>query len=215
MSAKRLSFLAFVSCLAPLGTGAYAWSTGSVPPVAVLVAMAALTTEVCGDWYTDLRLPLAKAHASWREANAATIRPIEADDAYRAWFDKTLAEERKRKPDRGVCELAISAFFNNAWPLSENAPNTELGVLGMEVRIPPGADTPQVTKTIEGFDAKTQGIQPADHILAINHVSTKGLGLIEVISRLRGPAGTRASITVKRDGTDAPITYEVTRRARQ
>jgi C-terminal processing protease CtpA/Prc len=213
MSAKRLSSLAIVGCLISVGTDAYAWLTGSVP-VPVLVAMAAATTEGCGDWYPDLRVPLAKAHASWRETNAATIRPIETEQGYRELFDEMLADAKKQKqgPERGVCELMVSAFYNNAWPLSENASNTELGVVGMEVGIPPGDDFPRVIKTLDGFDAKTQGVQAGDRIIAINQVSTKGLEMIEVTGRLRGLAGTRASVTIKRDGSEAPITYQITRR---
>jgi C-terminal processing protease CtpA/Prc len=195
---------------------ARAWSTGSMP-VPMLVAMAAMTTEQCGERYAELRAPLAKAHAEWRQANSTIVLPIEAEQGYRAALDKMSADVRKRNeiPEQAMCELLLSAFYNNAWPLSENTPNTALGVLGMQVAISSPDDLPYVEKTIDGFDAKAKGIQPGDRITAINQVSTKGLQLIEVTGRLRGPAGSQASITVKRSGSETPITYQVTRRAWQ
>jgi carboxyl-terminal processing protease len=72
------------------------------------------------------------------------------------------------------------------------------GGLGMEVAIKDGILT--VVAPIEDTPAYQAGIKAGDRILKINEESTKGLSLMECVNKLRGPKGTKATITIIREG---------------
>lgn len=68
-----------------------------------------------------------------------------------------------------------------------------------------------VISPIEGSPAEVAGIKPRDRILKINGVSTAQLTLDEAAERMRGPIGSRVTLTVTHDGTDAPEDIAVVR----
>jgi carboxyl-terminal processing protease len=72
------------------------------------------------------------------------------------------------------------------------------GGLGIEIAIKDGILT--VIAPIEDTPAYRAGIQAGDKILKINEESTKGLSLMECVKRLRGPQGTKVTITIIREG---------------
>ena len=72
------------------------------------------------------------------------------------------------------------------------------GGLGIEIAIKDGILT--VIAPIEDTPASRAGIHPGDRILKINEELTKGLSLMECVKRLRGPKGTKVTITIIREG---------------
>jgi carboxyl-terminal processing protease len=72
------------------------------------------------------------------------------------------------------------------------------GGLGIEIAIKDRILT--VIAPIEDTPAYRAGIQAGDKILKINEESTKGLSLMECVKRLRGPQGTKVTITIIREG---------------
>ena len=72
------------------------------------------------------------------------------------------------------------------------------GGLGIEIAIKDGTLT--VIAPIEDTPAYRAGIQAGDKILKINEEPTKGLSLHECVKRLRGPKGTKVTITIIREG---------------
>ena len=72
------------------------------------------------------------------------------------------------------------------------------GGLGMEIAIKDRMLT--VIAPIEDTPASRAGIHAGDKILKINEESTKGLSLMECVKRLRGPKGTKVTITIIREG---------------
>jgi len=72
------------------------------------------------------------------------------------------------------------------------------GGLGIEIAIKDGILT--VIAPIEDTPAYRAGIKAGDRIVKINEESTKGLNLMECVKRLRGPKGTRVTITIFREG---------------
>ena len=72
------------------------------------------------------------------------------------------------------------------------------GGLGMEIAIKDRILT--VIAPIEDTPASRAGIHAGDKILKINEESTKGLSLMECVKRLRGPKGTKVTITIIREG---------------
>jgi len=67
-----------------------------------------------------------------------------------------------------------------------------------------------VTPTDEGPAARA-GILPGDVILSVDGMPVDPADLEDTISRLRGPAGTRVRLAVRRDEPDVPISFELTR----
>jgi len=68
-----------------------------------------------------------------------------------------------------------------------------------------------VISPIEGTPAFRAGIRAGDHISQIEGQSTDGITIDEALERLRGPRGTKVTITILRDGYDKPLRYTLVR----
>ena len=55
------------------------------------------------------------------------------------------------------------------------------------------------------------GLRAGDHILRVDDTLTAGLGLGEVVSRIKGPAGTSIRLQIAREGLAQPMEVKVTR----
>jgi carboxyl-terminal processing protease len=81
--------------------------------------------------------------------------------------------------------------------------------LGIEITLKEGILT--VVSPIEDTPAFRAGIQAGDQILKIDGESTKNLTLMDSVKRLRGPRGTKVTITIMREGLSKPREFTVTR----
>ncbi len=72
--------------------------------------------------------------------------------------------------------------------------------IGIEITIKDEILT--VVAPIEDTPAWRAGIKPGDKILKINGKSTKGMNLLEAVKLLRGPKGTKVTITILRNEKD-------------
>ncbi len=72
--------------------------------------------------------------------------------------------------------------------------------IGIEITIKD--DILTVVAPIEGTPAWKAGIKPGDKILKINGKPTKGMSLLEAVKLLRGPKGTKVTITILRNDKD-------------
>jgi carboxyl-terminal processing protease len=77
------------------------------------------------------------------------------------------------------------------------------GGLGIEITI--RDDQLTVVAPIEGTPAWRAGIQPGDRIVKIEGLVTKDMSLPDAVKRMRGPKGTKITITVVREGAKEPI----------
>ena len=73
--------------------------------------------------------------------------------------------------------------------------------LGMSVELE--KDSILVGRVFEGTPAATAGLQTGDRIIKVDGFATTGLGLDAVTSRIRGPAGTAVTVTIRRYGPEA------------
>ena len=88
----------------------------------------------------------------------------------------------------------------------------QFGGIGVELTLE--GKIPEVIAPIEGTPAATAGIEPGDRIIRIDAQPTAGMDAEEVVKRLRGPAGSRVTLTIARaDRTplDVPLTRSVIR----
>jgi carboxyl-terminal processing protease len=81
--------------------------------------------------------------------------------------------------------------------------------LGIQIEMRDGILT--VVAPIEGTPAWKAGVKPEDQILKINGESTKKMTLLETVSKLRGPKGSKVTITIMRKKFESPKDFTITR----
>jgi carboxyl-terminal processing protease len=81
--------------------------------------------------------------------------------------------------------------------------------LGIEITAKEGILT--VVSPIEGTPAFKAGITAGDQIIKIDGESTKNFTLIDSVKRLRGPRGTKVTITIMREGFTKPKDFTLVR----
>jgi carboxyl-terminal processing protease len=81
--------------------------------------------------------------------------------------------------------------------------------LGIEITMKDNVLT--VVSPIEDTPAFKAGIQAGDQIIKIEGESTKNLTLMESVKRLRGPKGTKVTITIMREGFAKPKDFTLVR----
>jgi carboxyl-terminal processing protease len=83
------------------------------------------------------------------------------------------------------------------------------GGIGVEITIRDGALT--VVSPLEGTPAYELGIQAGDHIVRVDGQPTKDMSLMEAVQKMRGPKGSKVTLTIMREGFDKPKDFEITR----
>ena len=82
---------------------------------------------------------------------------------------------------------------------------------GLGIQIQKHGENLVVIAPIEGTPASRLGIQPGDVISAIEGESTKPLSSFDALQKLRGPKGTKVTITIVREGLEAPLEMTIER----
>ncbi|MDD2705532.1 MAG: S41 family peptidase [Acidocella sp.] len=85
----------------------------------------------------------------------------------------------------------------------------QFGGLGLEVTQTSGLL--KVISPIDDTPGARAGIKPGDIIVEINGQSTQGLALDDAVTKMRGPAGTKITLTIKRNGVTTPVHVTLTR----
>jgi carboxyl-terminal processing protease len=83
------------------------------------------------------------------------------------------------------------------------------GGLGIEITIKDGYLT--VISPIEDTPAFRAGIKSGDQILKIEDKLTKDMTIIDAVKRMRGPKGSKVTITIMREGFDKPKEFTLVR----
>ncbi|MBI5712209.1 MAG: S41 family peptidase, partial [Chloroflexi bacterium] len=69
----------------------------------------------------------------------------------------------------------------------------------------------KIISPIPNSPAEKAGILPGDTVTKVNGEDIAGQDLYTIISKVRGPAGTKVKLLIVRDGESAPLEFEVTR----
>jgi len=85
--------------------------------------------------------------------------------------------------------------------------------VGVGVELTVRNEAPVVVRTIDGGPAATAGIQPNDRLVAINDFPVTGMGLPDVVLRLRGEEGSTVDLTLVRG--DERIRAQIVRQSLQ
>lgn len=83
------------------------------------------------------------------------------------------------------------------------------GGLGIEITIKDGYLT--VISPIEDTPAFRAGIRSGDQILKIEGILTKDMSIVDAVKRMRGPKGSKVTITIMREGFERPKDFTLTR----
>lgn len=85
----------------------------------------------------------------------------------------------------------------------------EFGGLGIEITLDNGVLT--IVSPIEDTPAYKAGLQPGDKIIKIDGESTKNITLLKAVKKMRGPKGTKITLTIMRDGFKKFKDFQVVR----
>ena len=102
----------------------------------------------------------------------------------------------------GLIETLDDPYTNYLTPeeLREFRNTIDGNYVGIGVQMQPGKIYPQVLNTIENTPAGKAGIRPGDWIIKIDGVDISNELLGQVVEKIRGPAGTKLTLTIRRDG---------------
>jgi carboxyl-terminal processing protease len=76
----------------------------------------------------------------------------------------------------------------------------ELSGIGLQININPETGQLEVVTPLAGSPAEAAGLAPRDRILTIDGVDTSNLSLDEAAAKMRGPSGTKVSLTIQPNG---------------
>ncbi len=85
----------------------------------------------------------------------------------------------------------------------------EFGGLGIEVGMEDGYV--KVVSPIEDTPAFKAGIKPNDLIVKLDDTPVKGMTLNDAVKKMRGPRGTKITLTISRKGEAQPLVFTLTR----
>jgi carboxyl-terminal processing protease len=110
-----------------------------------------------------------------------------------------------------VAELDPHSAFMTADEFSQFQEETggKFGGIGVEVDY--RNDYITVIAPIEGSPAERAGVRPGDQIIAIDGRPTRGERMDKLVALMRGPAGTRVKVTIRRPNVAEPITFDLVR----
>lgn len=83
------------------------------------------------------------------------------------------------------------------------------GGLGIEITVKGGILT--VVSPIEDTPAAKAGVKPGDQIFKIEDEFTKDMTLVDAVKKMRGPKGTKITISIKREGVPELIDFTLMR----
>lgn len=172
--------------------------------------------------FTFLRTTAFAAVLAFTSISQAQSKPA-TDDIYTQLelmsniIEKVNAYYVDEVEDKKLIEDAISGMLQELDPHSSYLPpksydemqeqtQGEFGGLGIEVTSGKGAV--KVVAPIEGTPADKAGIEAGDYIIKIDGEDIQGQSLSDAVEKMRGPVGTKITVTVFRESTGK--TFDVT-----
>ncbi len=154
------------------------------------------------------------------------LRPLTSkdDQEYLRMFREVVSLVKKNYVEevsgKKLMESAVNGMLASLDPHSAYMPpepfkemkvemSGSFGGLGIEITIKDGKLT--VVSPIEDTPAFRAGIKANDHIAKIDTTLTHGMSTSDAVQRMRGPKGTKVTLTILRDGTVAPLVFPLVR----
>lgn len=135
-------------------------------------------------------------------------------------FSRIKAAYVEEVDDRQLLESAIKGMLSDLDPHStylapkdyeklEESTSGEFGGLGIEVGMENGFI--KVIAPIDDTPAQQAGVQAGDLIIKLDEKPVKGMSLEEAVQLMRGKPGTILTLTIMREGENAPVEIDVER----
>ncbi len=146
--------------------------------------------------------------------------PVEELRAFTEVFGRIKSDYVDPVADKKLLTEAINGMLNGLDPHSayldadafkelSDTTHGEFGGLGMEVGMEDGLV--KVIAPIEDTPAFQAGIKSGDLIIKMEDTLVKGLSLSEAVSKMRGKAGSKITLTITRKNEAKPLTFTLTR----
>lgn len=159
-------------------------------------------------------VPAALADAS---SNSDTYRLL---TLYGDVFERVRADYVDPVPDKELVENSINGMLTGLDPHSnymdakafrdmQVQTKGEFGGLGIEVTQDNGWI--KVISPIDDTPASKAGIKSGDLITSINGKTVQGMALSDAVDMMRGPANSKITLTLHRDGVDKPLEISMLR----
>src|SRR5512145_346654 len=112
---------------------------------------------------------------------------------------------------RMVAELDPHSAYLNPAQFSEFLEDTQGEFAGLGVEVDFREDRVTVIATMPNSPAEAAGLRSGDRIVAVDSVPITGIRAEAIIRRMRGAAGTKVRLTLRRAGLPEPISVTLTR----
>jgi carboxyl-terminal processing protease len=142
-------------------------------------------------------------------------------DLFSTAFQKVRANYVEPVKDSDLVDTAIQGMVAGLDPhsgyMNAKAYNGDFQVTthgqfgGVGVVVQQDAGTIKVISATDGMPAAKAGIKPEDHITAIDSTVLNGKDFNEQVDKMKGPVGTKVTLTVERAGEKKPFSVTVTR----
>ena len=135
-------------------------------------------------------------------------------------FDRIRAEYVEAPDERQLIHAAIQGMLTSLDPHSgylepidyadvQEDTTGQFGGLGIEVTMEEGII--KVVSPIDETPAARAGILSNDYIIELDGQQVLGMTLDEAVGMMRGPVGSKITLTVIREGRDEPLEFELSR----
>ncbi len=135
-------------------------------------------------------------------------------------FERVRAVYVRPVEDSELIQNAINGMVSSLDPHSryltakdfadlQNDTSGEYNGVGLDITLEDGVV--KVVSPIDDTPAARAGIKPGDYILTINGASVQGQTLEQASEMLRGPTGSKATLTIIRKGQSKPLVVTLTR----
>ena len=114
---------------------------------------------------------------------------------------------------RGMLKATGDKNTNYMTPIEQNMMSETMRgeVEGIGAEVDTSGDYLRVISPLPGSPAEKAGLLPGDIIISVDGNDMTGIAGFEVISKVRGPAGTTVTITIQRENIPDPITLDIVR----
>lgn len=158
-----------------------------------------------------------KQPATTDDQNAETFRLLKL---FASVFERVRSQYVEPVEDKELVEAAIngmlthldphSVYMNSdEWKDMQVETRGEFGGLGIEVTMENGLV--KVISPIDDTPASRAGMRAGDLVVELDGKAVMGLTLQEAVNKMRGPAGTKITLTVARQGAGEPLRLTLTR----
>jgi carboxyl-terminal processing protease len=190
-------------------------------PLRIVASMAAVFTLgfACAPLIAQDQTPPADA-AVPASAPRTTDEVYSDLDLFGEVFDRIRAEYVEAPDERKLIHAALQGMLTSLDPHSgymepveysdvQEDTTGQFGGLGIEVQMEDGVI--KVVSPIDDTPAAKAGILSNDFIVELDGTQIQGMTLDQAVEKMRGPVGSKITVTVVREGVTDPLKFELTR----